>query len=89
MSAEAVAMVIAVRLAFAVGWLAAGMALSLGYLDLEIPRWLGAWVAFLMCAYNLLKAWALHRTRRRRDAARGAEHKRYREGQAPPVRRTP
>jgi hypothetical protein len=65
-------MMIAVRLVFAAGWLAVGGMIALGYLDLRLPWWLGAGVAFLMCVYNLLKVWTRYRAHQSRDVERRA-----------------
>jgi hypothetical protein len=75
---------IVVSLTWAALWLAAGLLIVLGYLDLP---WQGTWIAFLMCAYNLVKAWVQLRAHKRRVAARGAVQRPYREGEPPPVRR--
>jgi hypothetical protein len=67
---------IAVSLALAAGWLTAAVVIPLRF-----PDWPGsqptAWVAYLMCVFNLVKAWAQHRAHKRREV------------EPPPVRRRP
>jgi len=81
-------MAIAVSLVMAAAWLAAGVVIYLRYPDWP-DSWLVAGVAFLMGVFNLVKAWAQHRARQRRDASRGASQQQYRAGEPPPVRRAP
>jgi hypothetical protein len=74
---------VVVSLALAVAWLTAGVLIPLEFHDREdlLPV---AWVACLMGVFNLVKAWVQYRSYKRRATQRP-----YREGEPPPVRRTP
>ena len=75
---------VVVSLVLAAAWLTAGILIPLEWHD-RADLMPVAWVAYLMGVFNLVKAWAQYRARKRR-AARGRP---YRAGEAPPVRRTP
>jgi hypothetical protein len=75
---------VVVSLVLAAAWFTAGIFIPLTFHDRAdlLPV---AWVAYLMGIFNLVKAWAQYRARKRRAAA----DRPYREGEAPPVRRSP
>jgi hypothetical protein len=75
---------VVVSLTLAAGWLAAAVLIPLWYPNQPYSQPI-AWVAYLMCVFNLVKAWAQHRARKRRAAAERS----YREDEPPPVRRRP
>jgi hypothetical protein len=75
---------IVVSLVLAAAWLTAAVSLTVWFAGRAelVPV---AWVAYLMAGFNLVKAWAQNRARKRRAAA----DRPYRAGDAPPVRRAP